>query len=251
MKNLLYTLLFIPLLFVSSCEQDVEGCTDSSAVNFNADATVNNDSCLFDSDGDGVYDLDELIGCTNTLACNYNIDATDDGDCEFADDGFDCEGNLTADIGDIIEGGYLFYIDETGQHGLVVGKEDLGEFMWGCYNTIIPGADGIEIGAGLQNSLDIIAGCSDLPIAASITLAYESEGYTDWYLPSRSELKEIYSSVGQGSEIGNVGGFIDNWYWSSTEDEIPVAAYCFHFGYGAIGGNHREGMLNVRPIRSF
>ena len=80
---------------------------------------------------------------------------------------------------------------------------------------------------------------------------YEYEDFSDWYLPSRSELQEIYLSVGQGSEIGNIGGFIDSWYWSSTEDEIPEAAYCFSFIYGAVGGNHREGMINVRPIRSF
>jgi hypothetical protein len=251
MKKLLYILLFAPLFFVSSCKEDIEGCSDLSAVNFNPEATLDDNSCLFDSDGDGINDADEILGCTNDEACNFNIEATDDGDCEHPENGFDCDGFVVLDIGDELQGGILFYIDETGQHGLIVGSEDLGEFMWGCYNTTITGADGTELGTGLQNTLDIIAGCSDSPIAASVTLAYESDGYTDWYLPSINELKEIYWSVGQGSEIGNIGGFIDNWYWSSTEDEIPDAAYCFSFIYVAVGGNHREGMINVRPIRSF
>ena len=72
-----------------------------------------------------------------------------------------------------------------------------------------------------------------------------------WRNRQQRELKEIYLSIGQGSQIGNIGGFIDSWYWSSTEDEIPEAAYCFSFSFGAVGGNHREGMINVRPIRSF
>ena len=58
-------------------------------------------------------------------------------------------------------------------------------------------------------------------------------------------------TVGQGSEIGNTGNFSDDWYWSSSEDEIPEAAYCFHFIYEAVGGNHREGLIKVRPIRAF
>tara|TARA_B100001059_G_C17670361_1_gene494192 strand:- start:77 stop:835 length:759 start_codon:yes stop_codon:yes gene_type:complete len=252
MKKILYTFLLVsPILFITSCEEDIEGCTDPLAVNFASEATLNDNSCIFDSDGDGINDDDEVLGCTDISSCNYNIDATDDGECEYPEYGFDCDGLVLLNIGDEFQGGVLFYIDETGKHGLVVGKEDLGAYNWGCLNVTIPGADIIDIGGGLQNTLDILAGCSDRPIAASIAFEYEYEDFADWYLPSRSELQEIYLSVGQGSEIGNIGGFIDSWYWSSTEDEIPEAAYCFSFIYGAVGGNHREGMINVRPIRSF
>ena len=37
------------------------------------------------------------------------------------------------EIGDIYEGGYIFYIDETGENGLVAALEDLGEFSWGVF----------------------------------------------------------------------------------------------------------------------
>ena len=47
-----------------------------------------------DSDGDGVCDDDEVAGCQDSTACNYNADATDDADdCTYAADGFDCAGN--------------------------------------------------------------------------------------------------------------------------------------------------------------
>ena len=255
MKKRLYILPFSLLFFILSCakDKDIQGCTDSTAVNFNSEATLEDDSCLFDSDGDGVYDNDEILGCTNDEACNFNIEATDSDDsCEYAEEGYDCQGDLliSPEVGLEMFGGIVFYVDQTGQHGLVVAMEELGEFNWGCPGTILPGADGIEIGAGLQNTLDIVSGCSEVPIAASVALAYEGGGYTDWYLPSLNELIEMYNTIGQGSDNGNVGGFLENWYWTSTEDNSD-AAYCYHFGYSAVGGNHRYGMINVRVIRSF
>ena len=39
---------------------------------------------LFDVDGDGICDQDEVEGCLNPFACNYNEYASnDDGSCEF------------------------------------------------------------------------------------------------------------------------------------------------------------------------
>jgi len=38
------------------------------------------------------------------IACNYNLEANmADGSCEYADEGYDCVGNVTAQIGDIFE----------------------------------------------------------------------------------------------------------------------------------------------------
>ena len=38
-----------------------------------------------DSDDDGVCNADEVVGCQDALACNYNSAATDAGDCVFVD----------------------------------------------------------------------------------------------------------------------------------------------------------------------
>ena len=75
------------------------GCTDPAACNFNEEATVDDGSCalpgpcdvcedgipvsVFDEDGDGVCDDDEIPGCTNADANNYDPEATeDDGTCK-------------------------------------------------------------------------------------------------------------------------------------------------------------------------
>jgi len=59
------------------------GCTDSLAENFDPIALEDNGSCIYtDSDGDGVFDINEIPGCTNLTAINYQTTATDDdGTC--------------------------------------------------------------------------------------------------------------------------------------------------------------------------
>ena len=88
------------------CDADeVEGCSDATACNYDADPTTdtNNSLCVYsvnfdacagcsgetdgtgtvvdnDSDNDGVCDADEVIGCTDNLACNYDARSTTDSD---------------------------------------------------------------------------------------------------------------------------------------------------------------------------
>ena len=51
-----------------------------------------------DGDGDGVCDDEEVFGCTDSLACNFNAEATEeDGSCEYASVYFDCDGNCIVD----------------------------------------------------------------------------------------------------------------------------------------------------------
>ena len=61
------------------------GCTDPEASNYDEDAEYENDSCLYP-------------GCTDATACNYDASATtDDASCNYADEGYDCDGNCLVD----------------------------------------------------------------------------------------------------------------------------------------------------------
>ena len=231
------------------CIAIVNGCTDSTAFNYNSEANTDDGSCVA-----------VVEGCIDATAFNYNAEAnTDDGSCVEVVNGCmdatafnynpDANMSIIPAIGDIYQGGYLFQINEDGT-GLVAATEDLGQFEWGCFGTSISGADGQSIGTGYQNTLDIVAGCSETPIAASEALAYESQGYSDWYLPSKDELIEMYNTIGKGGPDGNIGVFEEGWYWSSSES-ASIYAWYISFVNGYAGGDGGKlGAGRVRVIRS-
>ena len=195
--------------------------------------------------------INSQIGCADSLACNFDITKLyDDGSCEYAEEGYDCDGSFTEySIGMEAEGGIVFYVDETGQHGLVAALEDLeGTYEWGCLGTSVSG--GTVIGTGYQNTLNIVSGCSTTPIAASEALAYESEGYSDWFLPSLDELLEMYNTIGQGAGH-NIGGFESLDYWSSSQSWSGSSAYLVGFGWDDAATTSKDSVFRVRPIRSF
>ncbi|MDA8606736.1 hypothetical protein N9L13_06865 [Flavobacteriales bacterium] len=59
---------------------------------FGIDYVDCNNECLNDNDGDGVCDEDEVAGCTDPGACNYNPEATDQLiPCDFPEEGYGCD----------------------------------------------------------------------------------------------------------------------------------------------------------------
>ena len=88
MNRIGFALLLSALLLVSGClhavsdpvhPAQVEGCTDSSALNYDANATVDDGSCEFPPPPPPPVE-----GCTDPAALNYGANATvDDGSCEY------------------------------------------------------------------------------------------------------------------------------------------------------------------------
>ena len=118
--------------------------------------------------------------------------------------------NKTYKIGDFAHRGIIFWLDETGEHGLVCTKSDIAEsIQWDTELEFVGESmypperntksvaikDGIY--AGKENTQSIIkfVGKSELPYAALICDEYEllvdTIMYEDWYLPSREELNMI------------------------------------------------------------
>jgi uncharacterized protein (TIGR02145 family) len=151
-------------------------------------------------------------------------------------------------IGQQYAGGIIFFIDGTGNHGMVCAQVDqsLGA-MWGCFGIGLPGASGWGVGTGLQNTLDIINGCSEAGIAARLCYELELNGFSDWYLPSSDELVQLYNNL-ISVKIGN---FSSGRYWSSTQVNGYRAMHIINSKGEKGEGENKNLLFFVRAVRSF
>jgi len=162
--------------------------------------------------------------------------------------------NVTYELGQVHEGGVIFYIDETGQHGLISSTIDQDDAPWACSQLDFSGALAVEIGSGQQNTLDILNGvnqsvdCNPVSYAAKLCDELELNGYTDWYLPSYNELEEMLVN----REL--IGDFKEIFYWSSSQYNYQWARikyFGFHPDGIPINNSGKDSNWSVRAIRSF
>ena len=110
------------------------------------------------------------------------------------------------------------------------------------------------IGMGMANTNQIHArlttagGALTSTYAAGIAWAYDNNSKTDWHLPSKDELNELYN------QKVTVGGFSADFYWSSSEGGTTVAwAHRFtNYNFRNTESKRRvEVAFYVRPVRAF
>lgn len=148
-------------------------------------------------------------------------------------------------------GGIVFHTVEGGLHGMEAAPADLGVTRYGCHETNVSGGDRTDTGTGQQNTAHILASCFEYRIAARLAATYGLNDYTDWFLPSKDELYLMYLNIGQGNtQIGNVGGFASDRYWSSSQID-EGHAWELHFSNGGLTGGRKDKILNVRAVRTF
>ena len=147
-------------------------------------------------------------------------------------------------IGISYGGGIVFYIDGTGQHGLISAINDQGTAQWGCYGTLI-GCSSLAIGTGQANTTAIVNGCSTAGIAARVCDDLVLNGYSDWFLPSKDELNQMYL------QKTVIVSFANCYYWCSSEDMA-------NWAYSQYPGNGNQNATvkyvdtyYVRAIRAF
>ena len=167
--------------------------------------------------------------------------------------------SATYSIGDVVNGGVVFWLDSTGQHGLVAAFSDVATAVqWGCYGTDLPivpnvpfngnGGNppglGAEIGDGFNNTNDILQDCPTAPAA----LAARSLG-AQWFLPSAKELNQMYINK---TTLEGVSGFtaFSDVYWSSTEYGSN-AAWFQYFSVGNQSLSNKNSTHSVRAVRAF
>ena len=150
-------------------------------------------------------------------------------------------------------GGIVFYIDVSGQHGLVAAPSDqaISAPWWnGSYKS--SGATGTAIGTGMANTQAILLTQGVGNNAASICRSLTLGGYTDWFLPSKDELNLMYVNIGLGANgaNANLGGFGIYVYWSSSENNSQTAwSQLFKTGYQYY--NYKDYLFLVRAVRAF
>jgi hypothetical protein len=152
-------------------------------------------------------------------------------------------------IGESYGGGIVFWVDTTGQHGLIAAPSDSTKRWYaGTYTSTM--ARGTGIGAGEINTALIIAnqGLGDGgTYAARVCADLVISNYSDWYLPSKYELNLMYN------QRAAIGGFVGTYYWSSTEaSSANYNAWEQDFSNGnQWDGASKAGIHSVRAVRAF
>lgn len=155
--------------------------------------------------------------------------------------------STTIALGQVRDGGYIFYIDGTGQHGLIATTIDQGFVNWGCEGSSISGTS-TGIGTGLANTIAIVNQCNNLSSAANVCYSLVLNGKSDWYLPSKDELLLLYQRL----YLNNIGNLQMHRYWSSSQYNAQFA-WCQLFGLSIDQLYYDKDLIEypIRAIRSF
>jgi hypothetical protein len=159
-------------------------------------------------------------------------------------------------VGDDWGGGRIFWIDDTGDHGLIaaVADQDGQGVAWNPGEGVKTGADKEGVYRGMENSklINSVQG-NGAQYAARMCLDHKKTAgnttYDDWYLPSKKELSLLY---GQKTIIGGFN-ITNGIYWSSTESSGSPATMAWEqeFRYGSQLEDDKDQPELVRCIRKF
>ena len=159
-----YTFILLALFMLNSCEEDapekedcagivggdnVCGCTDIEAINFDSTATFDDGSCEYSQNVDcaGVVNGDNVCGCMDDTAINYDHLAThDDGSCQFYNGQMsivwtksfsDIAGEMWS-IRPVSDGGFIMSLGNAGDctgygcdyYGQLIRLDPNGDVVW-------------------------------------------------------------------------------------------------------------------------
>jgi uncharacterized protein len=153
-------------------------------------------------------------------------------------------------------GGFIFYENpnyaKDGWRYLEAAPFDQSAgASWGCFRRAIPGARGTAIGTGKQNTMDMLAACTEPGSAADLCAKLSLNGVRGWFLPSRDELALMYRNL-KAARNGDFqdGGVTDNFtYWASSQQTADMAAHIDFADLGRQHGDDKDFPRRVRAIR--
>lgn len=146
------------------------------------------------------------------------------------------------------DGGIIFYLDSTGEHGLIAAKQDLpGTYPWETSGVLIGATDPDN---GAANTAIIMAYKEKTSKAVKACANYKATvngtQYGDWYMPATNELVKMYENL----YLNHLGNFGAKFYWASTEMR-KYDSYTVFFYDGAVARKNKYVSCSVRPIKAF
>jgi hypothetical protein len=129
---------------------------------------------------------------------------------------------VPVNVGDYLQGGIVYYVDNVNGFSYIVNKDDIGEVDSSNF-TRVAGANSSVLGGGITNTNAITASTGGQQNPAKLCSDFSGSGYTDWYLPSTRELALMASNTNlMGASLAGVRYFR---YWSSTADSDASKTY--------------------------
>lgn len=168
-------------------------------------------------------------------------------------------GGNTHYVGELYGGGVVFWVDHTGEHGLILSLKDLTTgVVWSDVESTLVGTSDWD-GAG--NTFYITMQSGHTTGAAKLCEDYTNDDYgtgiySDWYLPSIAELNHVWNNFYDlqkaitDYENSSVPPIRQTYYWSSTELNAS-RAWRFSFGFGYTGYGEKNTQNYVRAVRAF
>jgi hypothetical protein len=159
----------------------------------------------------------------------------------------------TFTLGQSYGGGIIFYIDGSGQHGLIAAPEDQSiGITWSPATGLPPltNATGLAIGTGAANTTTIINIQGAGSYAASLCRNfYSGGGFNDWFLPSLYELNQLFLHK---NLVPGLSSPLYPYYWTSSEVDVYNA---WAIDFNSPGPNQinysKSNPVSVRAIRTF
>ena len=168
-------------------------------------------------------------------------------------------------MGELYGGGVVFWVDQTGSHGLICSMiNNSTGIIWTptAFQSITVPNGALSDWNGQSNTTAIVtqAGAGSTYAAglcdAYTNVDYGTGVYSDWYLPSRGELNDLWNNIkAVQKELDSDGNAATTaiaigYFWSSSEYTNNFAWY-FYFFNGYTSNNYKYNTYYVRAVRAF
>jgi hypothetical protein len=170
-------------------------------------------------------------------------------------------GSASHYAGELYQGGVVYWVDPSGNHGLICSMIDLSTLKtWSDLPTTLVGVSAQSDWDGQTNTNAIVAQSISTSAADFCDLYtnvdYGTGVYSDWYLPSTGELNDLWNNMKSVQKALDSDGnsttktLAKNVYWSSTESASNTA-WCYHFTAGYADDVGKNNTFYVRAVRAF